>query len=88
MKMAKEKKLMEAQIQLLQEQQKLLQTESELKDNKNEEHKTEVLEENKTDIILEETKIEKKDATFPDPTAEQIKELQEEPKDLEIKKKE
>ena len=77
MKMAKEKELMELQIQLLQEQQKLIQDENKVTpDNENENESK----------VSEESKTEKKETCFPDPTAEQIKELQEEPKNLEIKK--
>ena len=70
--MEKEKQLMEAQIQLLQEQQKLLQAEKEVND-----HKTEAKDIPEPEII---------ETSFPDPSAEQVKELLEEPKDLETKK--
>ena len=65
---------MEAQIQLLQEQQKLLKAEQEASGNKKE--------------TVEDAKAEKMETSFPDPTAELVKELLEEPKDLESKKTE
>merc|ERR1712013_33913 len=73
-KTEKEKQLMEAQIQLLQEQQKLLKAEQEASGSKEE--------------PVEDAKAEKMETSFPDPTAEQVKELLEEPKDLESKKTE
>ena len=65
---------MEAQIQLLQEQQKLLKAEQEVSGNKKEPE----------DVA----KSEIMETIFPDPTVDQVKELLEEPKDLESKKTE
>ena len=70
---------MEAQIQLLQEQQKLLKVEKEVQPEKEDAKETKV---------SQEPKPEKMETSFPDPTCEQIKELLEEPKDIDIKKTE
>jgi len=92
---------MEAQIKLLQEQQKLLETEAQMKcsisEGKDEEKCVTTGKNNTEKEINEVNKIEKecieeknenkvKETNFVNPTVDQIKQLQEEPKNLEMKK--